>query len=201
MKKNLLLSLLFIGLSGCAAQPLKVDVSQTIYDARVPSMAKPKVSEITLINKADDGEMVNTALGSDSVFPIKTEKATKETVEKDLRRYLHERTARSSEAKKSLRVVIHKADSYWVWSSAAKAPIFGLAFIGADTDFGLNLRISFEVEEGGKVISTYWFDDVITIQAKSTTQEAIKKSYKELVGEYRKTLFGDLDSEFVGRYL
>ena len=201
MYKNFLLPLLFIGLVGCTAQPLQVDVSQTIYNAPMSNISKPELGAITLINKAHDGKMVNTTLGSDSIFPIKTEKSTKETVENDVRRYLTERTVISSGAKNSLRVVIHKADSYWVWSSVAKVPIFGLIFVDADTEFGLNLKISFEVEENGEVVRTYWFDDVITIQAKATTEERIRESYKNLIRKYREILFGNLDSEFMGRYM
>lgn len=201
MIKILIIPLLFIGLFGCAAQPLKVDLSQTIYSAPIPNSTKPKLGKITFINKANDGLLINTTLGSDSIFPINTEEPTKETIEADLKRYLQERTVSSRDAKKSLQVVIHKADAYWVWSSIAKIPIFGLALVDADTEFGLNLKVSFEVEEGEKVVSTYWFDDVITIQAKATTQEKMKESYEKLIEKYRNTLFNELDSQFVRRYM
>lgn len=188
-------------LGGCANAPLNIDVSDSIYTGSNPVRSiVHSISSIVFVNKATDGKMVNTTLGSDSVFPIVPLVPTKATVEDDVRRYFDRHLVINSDSVRSIKVSILKADSYWVWSSAAKIPFVGILFVDADTDFGINLKVLIEIEQAGKVISSYLFDEKIVIQAKSTTEEKIKDSYKALISNYRETFFGHLDLNFINRY-
>lgn len=201
LPRNLVGILSCLVLAGCAGTPLVVDVSDSIYRGATPThSAAHRISAIAIINKADDGKMVNTTLGSDSVFPIKPETPTRVLVEQDIKRYLEEHLVADPSAKRSLFVTISKADAYWVWGSAAKLPFVGLALAGANTDIGMNLKVLIEIEDSGKVISSYQFDENIVIKDKATDQEAIAASYRKLIETYRMKFFGELDIRFINRY-
>lgn len=190
-----------IVLAGCVGAPLVVDVSDSIYRGASPNRTPAhRISTLTIVNNAGDGKMVNTTLGSDSIIPILPHTPTRATVEQDIKRYLEEHLLTDSSAKRSLRVTISKADSYWVWGSAAKIPFVGLALVASDTEIGMNLKVLIEIEDSGKVVSSYLYDEKIVIQDKATDQEAISASYRKLVGTYRKKFFGELDSQFINRY-
>ncbi len=187
---------------GCASAPPVIDLSESAF--KVSSLRKSerkKIGSLKIINKANDGQLVNTMLGSDSFFPIKPATATKETVEQDLKRFFDDVINIDKTSEQSLTVTISKADAYWVLGGADKLPIIGLFTANSDREFGLNLRVLFEVEQKGKVTASYLFDEKITVQDKAATQEAITHSYQKLIAEYRKRFFGEIETRFVGRYL
>ncbi len=201
LRRNLVGILSCLVLAGCAGTPLVVDVSDSIYRGATPiRSAEHHISALTIVNKADDGKVVNTTLGSDSIFPIKPETPTRVTVEQDIKRYLGEQLVTDHSAKRSVYVTISKADAYWVWGSAAKMPFVGLALAGANTDIGMNLKVLIEIEDSGRVISSYQFDENIVIQDKATDQGAIAASYRKLIETYRKKFFQELDTRFINRY-
>lgn len=186
---------------GCAAQPLRIDLSNSVYEVTSENHTEQKrIGNLTIINSADDGEFVNTILGSDTIFPIKPETTTKETVEQDLRKFFDNTLNIGGTADQDLTITISKADAYSIWGGAAKIPILGLAFVNADTEFGMNLRVLFEIEKEGKVVSTYMFDEKITIQGKASTINAVALSYQRLIAEYRRRFLGEIESRFVSRY-
>jgi len=192
---------MLLQLIGCATAPPVIDLSESVFKAGIENQSERKqIGTLKIINKADDGKFVNTILGSDTIFPIKPAVTTKETVEQDLKRFFDGALRIDKTADQDLTVTISKADSYWIWGGAAKIPFIGLALVNADTEFGVNLRILFEIEIKGKVTASYLFDEKITIQDKAATQEAIIQSYKRLIAEYRKRLFDELEARFVGRY-
>lgn len=203
MRLSLLIGgLLVIGLSGCTFAPLAIDVSQSEYKVDTSQHASTKpISRLEFRNTADDGKLVSTSLGSDTIYPIRPVTTTKQTVESDLRSFLNQRLPLAEGSPRSVVVNITKADSYWVLGGAAKAPLLGIALAGANTEFGLNIRILIEIEEGGKVVSSYLVDEKLTIQDRATDADAISKSYQRLIAEYRTKLFGELETRFVRRYL
>lgn len=196
------IALIAIALSGCAsAPPRAIDLSQSIYRVSTESVASRKaVSRIEIRNTADDGKLINTMLGSDTFSPIKPATTTKQTVESDLHSFFSLALRPDAASTRSLVITISKADSYWVWGGVAKVPFFGLLVVGADTEIGMNIKVLFEVEEGGKVISTYLFDEKISIQDQASTGDAIAVSYQRLIATYRKKFFDELDARFVSRY-
>lgn len=186
---------------GCASTPPVIDLSESVFKAgSINQSERKQIGTLRIINRADDGKVVNTILGSDSIFPIKPATTTKETVEQDLKRFFESVFSTDKTTAQDITVTISKADSYWVWGGGAKVPFFGLFMVNADTEFGINLRVLFEIEQKGKVTASYLFDEKITIQDKAATQEAIIQSYQKLIAEYRKRLFGELETRFVGRY-
>ena len=186
---------------GCASAPPVIDLSESVFKAgSVKHSERKNIGTLKIINKADDGKFVNTILGSDSVFPIKPATTTKETVEQDLNRFFDNVLNIDKTSDQSLTVTVSKADSYWVWGGADKLPIIGIFTANSDREFGLNLRVLFEIEQKGKVTASYLFDEKITVQDKATTQEAIIQSYRKLIAEYRKRFFGEIETSFVGRY-
>lgn len=196
------IALMAIALSGCASTPPRtIDLSQSTYRVSTERVALRKsISHIEIRNTADDGKLVNTMLGSDSFIPIKPATTTRQTVESDLHSFFSLALRPDAASTRSLTITISKADSYWVWGGVAKVPFFNFLVVGADTEVGMNIKVLLEVEEGGKVISTYLFDEKIFIQDQVSTGDAIALSYQRLIASYRKKLFDELDSRFVSRY-
>lgn len=188
--------------SACSSTPLVVDLPAYAYHASPETkLARKAIANIDIRSTADDGNSVYGGLGADTSVQLKPAVPTKQTVELDLRQFFAEVLSTDKASTRSITATIRRAESYWIWSAAAKTPILGLAFANADTEFGMNVRVSIEVEEGGKVISSYLFDEKITIQDKAATREAIQASYKRLVAEYRKRLYAELEVRFLQRYL
>lgn len=191
-----------IALSSCAAPPLVIDLPPSAYKTSPETVIPSKpISNVDIRTTADDGNSVYGGIGADTLVQINPVTKTKQTVESDLRQFFVEAVPSDKASNRSITVTIRKVDSYWVWSAAAKTPIIGLAFANADTAFGMNVPVLIEVEEGGKVVSSYIFDERITIQGKATTRETIEAAYKRLVAEYRRRLYGELEARFVRRYL
>jgi hypothetical protein len=201
--KNLLLAVCLFAIAlvaGCSTVPPVIDLSGSAYRTSENATNRKSVSSIQFRNKAEEGKLVNGGIGG-SVFPIIPATTTRQTVESDMRSFFGEAIFVDPSSKRSLLVTISKADSYWVFGAMSAVPFLGLLTVGADTEFGMNVRVLVEVEEGEKVVSSYTFDEKITVQDKSTTGQAVQTSYKHLIAEYRKRLFPELESRFIRRYL
>lgn len=176
-------------LAGCAGTPLVVDVSDSIYRGASPTHSPAhRISALVIVNNADDGKVINTSMTSDAgdSIPIKLQTPTRVTVEQDIKRYLEKHLLVDHSAKRSLRVTISKADSYWVLGSAEKAsPLLALTLAASDREIGMNLRVLFEIEDSGKVVSSYLYEDKIVIQDKATDEQAVSTSYRKLISAYR----------------
>jgi hypothetical protein len=197
-----LLVLFAMILSSCASGPLVIDVSDSIYKpSKDVSGSGKNFNKIEIINTADDGDIIRSGLGGKAIYPLWPATRTKKTLEDDLRRFFSDVAIIDKSSSRSIIITISKADSYWVMGGVAGVPIVGLAFVGADSEFGMNVRVLIEVEEGGKVTASYHFDEKIRIMGKATTGDAIKDSYRVLISEYRKRLYGELESRFLNRYL
>lgn len=184
----------------CSPVRPKIDLSDSAYKAAASATSgSRKISNLEIRSTAEEGKIVRSF--PDTYIPIKTAITTSKTVEADLIKFFADVTTADLSASRSLSITITKADCYWLYGGAMAIPVVGLFAIGADTDFGMHLRLLIEVEENGKVISTYPVDEKIVIQGKATTQDSIVESYKKLMAEYRKRVFGELEIRFVSRYL
>ncbi|MBE9395741.1 hypothetical protein IOQ59_00525 [Pontibacterium sp. N1Y112] len=199
LKKILMILTSSILVVGCSSAPLKVDLSSSQYQSDV--VHKMNIRALNIVNKATPGKLVNTMLGSDTHFPIQTAQPTRLTIENDIHRYFVETTQENHNSSDSVTVTIYKADAYWVWGGMSKFPIFGLLAVDSDTPYRMNLKILLEIENNGKVEKSYFFDEVIEIQASAATEKAIKTGYAALVAESRRVLFSELDERFISRYL
>lgn len=190
--------LIVIGFYGCANKSMNIDVSDSKY--KIKEKLVIDIKDLIIENKAQNGEMKNTMLGSDTTIPIVPKVPTKETVENDIKNYFQAMEKLQS-SDKTLKITIKKADSYWTWSDVQKLPIFGLLAVGQNVTYGLNLKVLFEVEENGKVIKSYIFDDTIKVKNPNATKEDIIAGYKKLISKYREIFFNEIHNQFTKRYL
>ncbi len=194
--KYLVIVLFIISVSGCANKPINIDVSESKYKSK--EQVKVDIKNINIVNVSNNGEMKNTMLGSDTIIPIIPEVSTNETVENDIKDYFH--TMKMHElSNKVLNIVVKKADSYWTWSDVQKIPIFGLLAVGQKVTYGLNLNVLFELEEDGKVIKSYTFNETIEIKNENATQDDIIAGYKKLISKYREVFFKEIHNQFTKR--
>ena len=185
---------------GCANPNRVIDVSNSIYKTSTNTQANlKKIRSINIINKAHDGKMDNPILDK-SIIPIKPATTTKETVEQDIKRFLEESFAIEKSEQTDITVTIQKADSYYVVGTSKKIPYVNLITVFFDTEFGLNLRVLFEIENKGKVLSSYLFDENITAEGKIAFERDIDQSYQKLIAAYRKHFFSELETRFINRY-
>lgn len=176
-----------------------IDISDSIY--KTEKLLNVDINGIEIENKANDGELINTMLGSDTIFPIKPQITTKRTVEDDIKNYFTKNTIFNASSNKKLKITVKSANSYWTWSDIQKLPIFGLFAIGQDVTFGMNLKILFEIEENNKVVKSYIFDETIKIKNGNASEEDIIKGYQILIKKYREIFFTDINKNFTNRYL
>jgi hypothetical protein len=192
--------ILSIFLSSCINQHRPIDVSDSIYKSPSDNQTiKKQIRNINIINKADDGKKVHPLIDA-SYIPITPATTTKETVEQDIKRFLEENFISEKTGPTDITVTIQKADSYYIINSVKKIPYVNLITVFGDADFGMNLRVLFEVENKGKVVSSYLFDDQIITQGKIATEEGINQGYKKLISEYRKKFITELETRFINRY-
>ena len=99
-------------------------------------------------------------------------------------------------------VRIEQVDTYWVFRAAKRAPFIGLALLGTPDVFAMRLRATFKVEDNGKVLRTFSYDETYSLaDGSATTQDSIAESYARLIALYRQRFYDDLDQQFAARYL
>jgi len=113
-------------------------------------------------------------------------------VERDLRRYFKASLSESESSSRKVFATIYRADVYQAnkLNGTAFIPIVG-AFTGSDQKIGLNLKIFVELEDQGKVVKEFTFDQ--KIERNMQGLDSIEDQYKRLVAQYREQLFSALD--------
>lgn len=189
-------------LCGCSSMPPVIDLSESVYKVSSASGSERKqIGTLKIINMANDGKFTPLTLsGSPTNIPITPATRTKETVEQDLKRFFESTLSIDKTAAQDLTVTISRADSYWVWGGARRNIIVGVSEVFDAREFGVNLRVLFEIEQKGKVTASYLVDENIAIQDKAATQEDIIQSYQRLIADYRRRFFGELETRFIDRY-
>jgi len=127
LKYLIAVSFIVIGFNRCANKPININVSKSKY--QVKEKVEIDIKNIMIVDKAQNGEMINTTLDSDTIIPLVPEVSTKEIVENDIKDYFQSMKMLQS-SNKILKITIKKADSYWTWSDVQKIPIFGLFAVG-----------------------------------------------------------------------
>ncbi len=109
--------------------------------------------------------------------------------------------SRSGESQYGLKVQIHHAQPYRTVTGLQRIPVLSLfAPAGKTTEYGVYMRILFEVLRDGKVIKTYTYYDTIKTVTQNDAGNDLEKAYKKLVAAYRQEFFQQLDREFVAKY-
>jgi hypothetical protein len=187
-------------MTGCASGPPVIDLSESVYKVGSANQSeRKKIGNLRIINKADDGKS-DFGFLSNTIMQIKPATPTSVTIEQDLKLFFENTVSVDKTASQDLTVTISKADSYYVVGGVSQITFIGFALVGIDREFGINLRILFEIEKKGKVTAQYLFDEKITIQGKTATQGAIIQSYQMLIAEYRTRFFGEIETRFFDRY-
>lgn len=190
----LFISLFFIG---CSVKPLEVEVKNNNFSNEKNINIDVKNIKIEKIEKK-----VEFAYGGfgDSNILINTKVTTASIIEKDLKDYFS--TLQSNEnSDKSLKITIKEAIPYWVLGGHNNIPVINIFTAGLKTDFNLSLNILFEIEDKGKVISSYTYDEIVNIKNSAAVEEQIKIGYLALIDKYRELFFNDIEERFIKRYL
>jgi hypothetical protein len=198
--KKLIKIWVFVGmfiLTGCSQKAIDIDVSSSVY--KPTKVQNLNIKDLVISNKAESGEFINTMLFSDTIIPIEPYVSTSETVEEDIKTFFNNYKF-DVNSNKHLKINIIDADAYLVWGGASKIPIVGLLFVAADTDYVMNVKILFEIEEDGKVLNSYQFYDKIKIRHSAAVESSISDGYKMLIEKYRMKLFGELENTYINRY-
>jgi hypothetical protein len=107
----------------------------------------------------------------------------------------------SDTATKSLKIKIKKAYSYYVTGAGDTVPFVGLFTVHSNHPYNFHLDVLFEIEENGKVLKSYDFDEEIILKdGKTAYPSDIEEFYTRLIKFYRKEFFNHLDNEFIDRY-
>jgi hypothetical protein len=201
MSKFTVLFAVLVLLTGCAAGPRTVDLSESFNKTNPLRIEERKrISAYKILHKPESSSAQSSGVFSTSYNGIGTAIKTKETVEEDLKNFIDKSFEVDVTSDRVLIITLLKADSYWVLDTLEKLPFIGLLTVAADREFGLNLRVRFEIEQSGKVVNSYVVDEKITVKGSAATDAAMKDTYKKLISEYRSTFFPDLEKNFVLRY-
>jgi len=197
--KKILILFFIVCLVACGTW--KVDLPKVSFQPSVNDQSKNRqVKSIKLVNQAKRGENMGRFLG-DSHIAVEPEISTKEVIENDIRSYFEKRLVLSDSATKSFKIKIKKANSYYIAGSGDTVPFVGLFTVHSYHPYYLHLDVFFEIEEDGKVIKSYDFDEKIILEnGKTAYPSDIQESYIRLIRLYRDVFFNLLDSEFIDRY-
>ncbi len=198
MKKySFIIPFLILFFVGCTIKPMEVDLGSNHFNNQTPLNINIKRISVEKVEKEIKADY--TGFG-DSKIPLQTKESTASVVEKDTKEYFS-KLVFNQNSNRTLNITIKEATPYWIFSGANKIPIVGVFSAGMQTDYSLNLNVLFEIEENGKVINSYSYNDVITIRNSASFEEDIKKGYQELIKRYRSVFFNDLENKFIKRYL
>lgn len=190
--RALVLCVSLVIISGCA--PLRVDLSDSEY---VPKASDTKkVSSFSIINRAGDTPLVRDFFG-DFLLPVKTEITFPATLESDLNLLLAQTLKIDNEAEKKVFITIRKAEVYRVMDVVERIPFVGLATVGSDKEFFINVTMSLETRSNGKIVDSHLIDEKISILGKAATQEDIAESYAKLIFAYRSKILSKIQDDFI----
>ncbi len=177
----------------------KIDVSESIYrpDVTIDKSANHPISALQIVNNAPK-EKSKIQIFKDHYNVIERDPDPRVTVEEDIKRYLEERLPIDPGATRNLRVQIDKVRIHWIHTLAQQyAGLFALA---GSFEYVMQVKLSIDVKEDEKIITTYHFDDSISINHKGYSIKKENLIYKKLFAEYRKRLFMELDEQLIGKY-
>ncbi len=184
-------------LAGCATPT--IDVSESIYrpDTKIDKSANHPISALNIVNNAPEEKTKIRMFRNQHVF-IKREPDPRVTVEEDVNRYFEERLLIDQEAIRNLRVQIDKVRIYRI---ETVAQLYGglLALLTTSYEYVMQIKLSIDVKEADQIVSTYYFDDSISMRAR-VSRKAEDLIYKKLFAQYRKNLFNELDKKIISKY-
>lgn len=194
MKKHgwLLIVLLFsiLPVTGCAT------FNPPIPAMTIKSANNVALKSISIVDRTGAESKRKFSFFGDQQGPIKAKTPFSKIVGDDISAFF----MRSSASDYSLAVQIQTAEPYFTMTAEQKVPFLGILASGMDVEYGVYLRLQFEVEQNGKVLRTYAYDNVIKTMGQNATPKDMEEGYQKLISEYRRDFFQQLDKEFVARY-
>ncbi len=186
-----IIAVLSVILTGCASHNI------TIPDMTIRSAGNVKIKAISVVDRTSGESGLKISWGwEDQQLPLKQNTPFVKIVGDDLSAFF----TKSNTSEYSLNVIIQTAEPYWTLTAFQRIPVIGWFASGMDVEYGLYLRLQIEVEQNGKVVRTYSYDQVIKTIGKNGTAADFEESYQKLISVYRQEFFSQLDSEFVSRY-
>ncbi|MEF9481045.1 hypothetical protein [Ralstonia sp. 1B3] len=187
-------------LLGACATPVPLDVSQSAHLVRTSVSVKPMVASVEMKNEAPPPTPHEHKVFDTTFVPVPAETAA--IVAADLKRYFDQATVHADGSKQRIVVRIERADAYWEFHAVDKAPIVSLFTMPGRRNYFMNVRVSFEVEQDGKVVRTYTANERFVLpDGKANGQDDIEESTRRLIAQYREQFFAGLDKTFTTRYL
>ncbi len=187
-------------LAGCAPIPVNLSGSEALVNRPAQKQMDYK---FVIINRAEDVQRDYKMFGA-STFPLSKNLVVKpqDTLVNDLKKYFTNVTDRADNHRRIV-ARIDKADAYWVNPGVNTVPLVGLFTAGTSNyPFVFDLSITFEVEENGKVVSSWPFTQKVEIpDGYSQSDKGMRDSYQRLIAKYRQTMFDAITDEFIPRYL
>lgn len=167
-----------------------------VPDATIKSNNNVYIKSIIVIDNMISDSNLKTSFFGDIQDPIITDPSFFQVIKKDLTSFFN----KSLGSEFNIVAHIQRADPYLTRTVEQRIPIIGLFLLNEEVEYGLYLRIHFEIEQNGKVIKTYLYDNLIKTMAENASPSDVKKGYLKLVSTYRQEFFKQLDSEFLARY-
>jgi len=193
MKRTALILCLLLFVSGCANRNIPIP------DFAQGAGSKVALKSISINDRSSDPSFDSKRklpFFGDLQAPIKQDTPFSKIVSNDINAYFH----KSQNSVHGISVQIQIAEPYWTFTAEQRIPVLGLFAMGMDIEYGVYLRIQFEVEQNNKVLRTYLYDRVIKTTGKNATGKDVEEGYQKLITAYRKEFFQQLDREFVERY-
>jgi hypothetical protein len=185
-----------VGCANTVQQP--VDLTNTQYISnKEPLFIKKIVIENKVQDKKNDVKFFD-----DSLIRINYLPKPKDVVEQDLKNLFEQRSIKNNNKGRDVVVTIEDASAYWVYGTANKIPLINILAVASDQNYVFKVQILFEVEEAGKVISSYRIDETVKISVAGAglTVEAEKLAYASLIKTYRNQVLKKIDDNFMSRY-
>lgn len=171
-------------LTACATPAIDLSGSEHLV-ARPSHMGGPYDYRLVIVNKAHDMDTHLSFLGPNRMA-VRVEEPPRKTVEKDLERFFASILV-PLDGNRRIVARIERADAYWVNPAVNTIPLVGLvSAFAVRYSFYFDLRVTFEVEEQGKVLRAFLFDEEVSLSdGDALTASAIEGSYRRLIARYR----------------
>lgn len=196
--------LLSIGivLTGCAIPPTRIDTNDFSYASNNNfATTTPAVSNVLVKNEAADGKYERQGLLGGARAPCFLDPAPKLLVEKDFNHFFAASTQIEPTANRKIVVTIKKASCHIVASAMQAMPYVGIALAATERTLSMEVTAVLEVEQDGKVDSSFYLERETEISRKLISQEDIHAAMRALIAAYRLEVYSELDHSFLRRYL
>jgi hypothetical protein len=192
--RNAVIFLILLTVAGCA--PIRANLAESEYrpDVKITSR-QPKVASYVVINRAPITDF-KTTLGIITQQPLRAEEPFAQTVTSDIKQLLAQTLAIDPASDISAIMTIHKADIFYLTQDEPNmffrivsfVPVVGIISAGRPHKVIVDIYVSVELRQNGKIINNYQFEKQASIYGIFALSSDVKESYEKMVAEYRNTI-------------